>query len=364
VTIIDYIDKYGDYLFDDISFNEIDNVIFSVLSYIDFDGIVEDKITINEAGRLFFSKYNKRELNNNIIGVQNAIKIFKSIYEKERYKYLKLYNYVYSFNDDKQFSAICIDITKTLTYISFEGTDDQISGWKEDAKLSYEFPVPSQREAIKYINKYVKPISKRKYYLGGHSKGGNLALVAGMYARLSIKRKIKKIYMNDAPGLKLKQFKSYNYRSIKRKLIKIIPNYSIIGLLLRHDSNFNVISSTKKGLLSHSVLTWEVNNQEFVKKKLSTLSIDFDKKMGEWLDKYSDKERKIFIDDLFDILKRANIDSLLDIRTDIIPKVISILKESKKISPESRELIKDFMNFLIDYVKLESSSYIQNVIKH
>ena len=110
-----------------------------------------------------------------------------------RYKDLYLYNYSYKRDHDKQFSALFIDINEKLTYISFEGTDDLISGWKEDFQMTYMFPIPGQREAIKYINKSIPLFTDRKYVICGHSKGGNLSVVAGMYANPLIKNKIKRI---------------------------------------------------------------------------------------------------------------------------------------------------------------------------
>ena len=44
------------------------------------------------------------------------------------------------------------NITKNLSYIAFEGTDQLISGWKEDLKMAYKFPVLAHEYAINYIN--------------------------------------------------------------------------------------------------------------------------------------------------------------------------------------------------------------------
>lgn len=206
-NILDYVKNSSKYTFDELPFNEIDNVIFASISYLNLDGIVSNSyynpVTIEYAGISYFNKYTKKDFRNNVFAVQSAIKVFASIYKTNRYKDLKLYNYVYKGDSTKQFSAVFIDLSNKYTYISFEGTDDLVSGWYEDAKMTYQFPIPSQKETIKYINKFISPFSRRKYILGGHSKGGNLALVAGMFANHLIKPKIKKIYMNDAPGLKL-----------------------------------------------------------------------------------------------------------------------------------------------------------------
>ena len=153
-TIQNYIKTYGHLSFKELEFNEVDNVILTILAYLDFDGIIEifTHISLASAAKTFFSKYGTKEIDKNIIGFKSAAKVLDLIKDTNRYKNLTLYNYVYKCNYEKQFSALFIDIDEKITYISFEGTDDKISGWLEDGALAYQFPVPAQRDAIKYIN--------------------------------------------------------------------------------------------------------------------------------------------------------------------------------------------------------------------
>ena len=46
-----------------------------------------------------------------------------------------------------------IELNKNQVYVSFEGTDHLIGGWKEDFMMSYMFPIPSQKMAISYVNR-------------------------------------------------------------------------------------------------------------------------------------------------------------------------------------------------------------------
>lgn len=364
-NVLDYVKKNGKKSFEELPYNEVDNVIFAALSYVDFDGIIENgykKIRLEEAGKEFFKKYTKKELNNNILGIQAAIKIFTAIYKENRYKDLLVYNYSCKCDNTKQFSALFIDLDSKYTYVSFEGTDDLISGWKEDAQMTYRFPVPAQSEAIKYINRTITPFSKRKYIIGGHSKGGNLALVASMYANPLIKRKIVSVVMNDSPGLKKKQIESRYYKSILKRLKMIIPNYSVVGLMLRHNDNYHVVLSDKNGFMAHNVLSWQVRGISFIESKLSDFSKNLDQLLTKWLDTYNDAERKKFVEDLFDVFERAGIDSLLEIKASTLPSLMSILRESKKISPISKQMIRELVKFLIDFFKQESTNFIQSKI--
>lgn len=366
MNICEYVKKKGDKPLKEMAFNEVDNVICASLSYIDFDGILDigkDKISINQAGEAFFKKYSKKELNKNVMGIQAAIKIFEAIYKTKRFSEMSLYNYVYKCDETKQFSAVFIDIDDDNTYISFEGTDDLISGWKEDFELAYKFPIPAQKDAIAYLNRHINIFSRRRYILGGHSKGGNLALVSGMYANPLIRKKIIKIISNDGPGLKNEQFTSRQYKKIENIYSLIIPNYSVVGLLLRHPDNYRVILANKKGLMAHNTLSWQVNEGSFYDANLSAYSKKFDQAFTTWLDKYNDYEREQFVTELFKIFERANIDSLLDIKENALATILALIKESKGINKESRQMMKELVDFIFDYLKKDASEFFQYKIK-
>lgn len=361
-NIIDYIKYTGNYSFDLVPFNELDSLIMASLSYINFSGLLKkhEKIKIKNAGIRFFNQYTASELKKNVFSVQTGIKIFKEIYKTKRYGNLELSKYVKKTEDKKQFQAICISISDTLSYLSFEGTDELIGGWYEDAAMSYKFPVPSQQEAIKYINHNINPFSKRKYILGGHSKGGNLALVAGMYGRRLKKSKIQNIYMFDAPGIREEQVLSHEFKQIENKIRRVVTNYSIIGLLFYNVDDITIVSSMKKGVMAHNMINWCVEEYNFKYTKLSSRSDKLKLSLENWLSNYSDEEKKEFVHDLFDIFSRAGIKSLLDLRNNKFKKAISLIKESKKLDKKSKEIVSAFLKILFTFLKEESSSMINN----
>ena len=193
MTLFEYIEKYGDKSFDEVEFNEVDNVILSLVSYIDFTDIVpknKNVITLEEAANKFFRKYRERELRSNIFSIRSAIRLFREVQKYKRYNSLKLHNYEKIVNESEQFGAVCIDINDELMYVSFEGTDEAVIGWKEDFQFAYKFPTPSQDDAIIYLEKVVG-FKNIRVIVGGHSKGGNLALVSSLYSSFFIKNKIE-----------------------------------------------------------------------------------------------------------------------------------------------------------------------------
>lgn len=352
-NILDYVKKYKNMTHEQKAFNELDYLILSTISYINFADIsnFHNKITLEEVGKRYFKKYTNADCKKNISGIQSAIKIFKSIYGTPRYKDLLLYNYAFTKNNAEQFSAISIDINKYTTFISFEGTDDLIVGWKEDAELAYKFPTLAQKDAIKYLNYNIKLLTKKEIIVGGHSKGGNLSLVAGMYANTFVRSKIKHIYSFDGPGLKLEQMNSRFYRRIKDKYTLVVPNYSVIGVLLYHPEDMLVISSDHIGIIAHNCLFWQIRDDQFIKAELSEFSKKVDETFINWLNNYNEDERKKFVEDLFMVFKRANIDSLLDIKYQVVPKIWSILRESKNLSKETKKMIKSLVDFMYKNLK-------------
>ena len=361
MNIFRYIDKYGNISFLEKEFNDVDNLIFSALIYIDLDKYVSNnnfnKRSIQDVGNDYLKNYNKKK--KIVIATKIGIKVLRYIKDTKRYKDLLLYNYSYIGNDKEQFSAITIEINNSLIYVSFEGTDQLISGWKEDFMMSYQFPVLSQKMAIKYMNKFI--FNRHKIIVGGHSKGGNLAVVAGMYANMFVKNKIIKVYNNDGPGLREEQFNSNKYKNMEKKLVSIIPNYSVVGLLLKHSDKYIVVKSMKRGINAHTPTNWVIYDDKLLITKLSNYSKIINKTVNKWLDKYSDSERELFVKELFLIFDRANIYSLTDIN-DNKKLIFNIIKETKGIDIKTKNMIMDFIYLLFSLFKEETTNGIGNFI--
>ena len=347
-NIVNYINHFANIPMTDMAFNDIDNVILSCISYIDYTGLFEGPITLGELAEKYFNSNSKKDINAQVIAVRSAAKILRYIRDEVRYKDLLIHDYEYKYNDDEQFAAMCIDIDDKTTYISFEGTDELVSGWKEDFEFSYKFPVPSQRDAIKYVKKHIRFFTKHKYILGGHSKGGHLALIGGMYLNRFKQRHITSIISNDGPGLRDKEFFSKKYKRIVPKYKLILTDQSIVGMLLYEHENPTVIKSNKKGIMAHDVLSWETKGNEFIPSELSKFSKTLDARLFEWLERYTYEEREIFVKNLFGVLDRAGIDSLLDIKENKVTSVINIIKETKGLDKETREMIKSLIKFMIN----------------
>ena len=358
MNVYNYIDDYGIYSFNERKFNEVDAVIFSFLSYVDFSNILnKEKHTISEIGRMHLGLHQRNE--KNIIAVSDATKLLNYLKDCKRYKDCLIYNYEYIGNKKVQFGAISIEYLPSKIYVSFEGTDALLSGWMEDIMLSYEFPTKSHKLAINYLNKYYT-FPLKELIIGGHSKGGNLALVAGMYANPFVKSKIKRIYNCDGPGLLNKEFTSKRYHKILNRYIHIIPDYSIIGIILNNSNNY-VIKSNKKGLIAHDIICWKINKNKFEKSTLSSVSKEIDNDIKKWLNKYSKQNKEDFVQNFNTIIYKSNIESLLDIKKEKT-RIISLIKESRDIDELTKKMLLDLLAIGLKSIKNTSQDEIKEFI--
>ena len=343
MDIFDYIDSYGDITFEKSKFNDVDNVVFSVLSYLDYTytSINNSEHTLEFIGKQYLNHNDYKDIKKLGISQKLAYKTLRKVVKKKRYKDLIIHNYVYSYNKDKQFGAMMFKINDNLEYMCFEGTDELVSGWKEDFELAYCFPIPAQSDAIKYANKHIK-LKGPNIIIGGHSKGGNLALVAGMYTNILKQIKIKKIYNNDGPGLRTHEYNSREFKRVKNKLVHYVPEYSLFGILLRHNSYY-VIKANKKNFFAHSPGTWLINNNELIPSKLSKTSTVLQENLLVWLRNHSDSEKVRIVTELFCVFEKSNLKRFSDLPS--IKNIRKVLSNARNIDDHTKDLVIDLIRF-------------------
>ena len=342
-NIYTYVEKHGNVDFKHKKFNDIDNLVFSLISYLDFSNtnINNGKFTLEVIGKEYLNIHKYRDIRKLGIAQKDAYKLLELIIKKDRYKNIIVSNYVYDTSKDIQFSALTFNISHKLKCIYFEGTDELVSGWKEDGELACFFPIPSHIEAIKYVNSNVKLFGP-DVIIGGHSKGGNLALVAAMYMDNYKKFKVKKIYSNDGPGLRKKEFESKEYQKIKKKYVHIVPHSSIVGILLRNDS-YVVIKSSLNNIFAHAISTWLIDDDKLVPSALSEKSKRLERNLLNWLDEHDDEERLKFVNNLFKVLEDADINDLVSIHN--INNILKIVYNMRNIDKQTKDMFIDLLTY-------------------
>lgn len=349
-NIKDYIDWRGDITLQQSHFNEVDNLIFSELVYFNFKNILSHKkITIEKVVNNYLQKTKEEEILKEFYLSQNPIPFLNSLKESIRFKNLKLFNYVniLSKREEKQFSAVSIELNYNTVYIAFKGTDNTLLGWKEDFNLSFMSEIPSQLEAVKYLNKV--SWKYRNIIIGGHSKGGNLAVYAVVNCKKNIQKRIKKVYNNDGPGFLEEFISTKNYDNVLNKVITIVPESSIIGMLLTRKEEYKVVKSDLIGIWQHDALSWQVVGDHFITlKEIDETSTKINSILNEWLVRIGKREREVFVTNLFHIFEKNEIETIDDLSKLNIRKIPALVKSFTELEEQNKKIMVDL---LIDLVR-------------
>ncbi len=325
-TMLSYLEEYGGYNFIEKPLCEIDGLILAHLSYYVYDHIVPG---IEEAKQAVTTEYIKEHMDEkNFLSVtweeELNREVFYRILETRRFRSMKANYYVNAIDkeQDLQFCAITFLLGNGDIYLAFRGTDDALIGWKEDFCMAYRTPVEAQRRSAEYVELVAKQFSRRKnarFYLGGHSKGGNLAAYAAMCCNPKLKRKIGKVYDFDGPGFRPDFMETLDYASVKEKIVKFIPRESFVGMLMQdHNENaikYSMIESTKVGVLQHMPLSWCIENDAFVRAKDHTPERqELYERMNQWIYDLGREKTEVFLNNLFCVIDVTEAETLSDFR--------------------------------------------------
>ena len=326
-TIISYLEEYGGYNFIEKPLCEIDGLILAHLSYYVYDHVVPG---IDELKPSVSVEYIREHMDeDNFISVkweqeQNK-ELFYKILEARRFRNMKANFYVNDINkeSDLQFSAITFLLGNGDIYLAFRGTDDALVGWKEDFCMAYRTPVEAQKKSTEYVEFVANQFNRKRkarFYLGGHSKGGNLAAYAAMCCNEKLKHKIGKVYDFDGPGFRPDFMETLDYASVKDKIIKLVPKDSFVGMLMQdHDEKsieYTLIESTNIGVLQHMPLSWDIEEDHFVRAENNVPERkELYMRMNQWIYELGREKVESFLDNLFQIVEITEVDTLTDLKT-------------------------------------------------
>lgn len=359
--IYTYLKFRGDLDLKNYPLNEVDALIFSELSYIQFENIVptveeKGKITLAEAAKRYSPQEGKKS-----IFYARYEKLLEKMAECPRYADLQLSNYVsvMDWEEKQQFSALHIHINPFLTFIAFRGTDETLVGWREDFDMSYKMPVPAQNSAADYVNRTTKGLFQ-KYILGGHSKGGNLAIYSGVFCDPGIQNNIKAIYNFDGPGFHEKIADNESYIKVKDRIHTFVPEASVVGMLMEHEEEYKVVRSYETTFMQHEGLSWLVNGTSFeIVDDVDEFSNSISVTLKSWLTKADYEDRKVMLNALFDVLEIGGIRDVLDFKNISVQNATAMFKAASNLPKGQREIIGN----LIKMWMTESRKTVVNAIK-
>lgn len=346
-NIMDYISWRGDLSFEQSQFNEVDNLILACFSYVNLDGIPavtkQKGIGLKKLTEEFMKLHTMKELEADKSFIRLAPFMMMEMAKSVRFGKCVVRNCV---NDivteaEQQFAAMEIVLEDGTSYVSFRGTDDTIIGWKEDFNLSTGV-VPAQKRAIEYLQK-ISEHTDGMLRVGGHSKGGNLAIYGSVMCK-SAHEKILEIYSNDGPGFSREFQELPEMKEMMPKIIRIIPEYSIIGTLLEHEKEPVIVASSSKGLLQHDGFSWEVQGPALVRRdSLNKTALRFIEILHKWIDGMDTEQKRLLIEDLFATLQASGYENLSEVQSGGLKSLAAMVKRVEKFAPESRGMMQELL---------------------
>ena len=313
-----------------IEINTLDALIFTRLSYIHFEELI-DKLPINIHDLYDYLEYiHVGKLDKKLINLLKNSNRFKNII-------ISRCNHISDIESEEEFTAITIDLPNKNKFIAFRGTTKKIYDFKEDMNMSFK-EIPSSFDAVKYLQE------EKKYhnlYLGGHSKGGHLAMFAASHIGYFKQRKIDKVYNFDGPGfLEIDK----KLRQIKDKIVNYCPESSIVGRIMFNPSPIVPIKTNKEGIEAHNLYNWKVESDNLVIGKLSNKSNEFHNKCLNIIKVIPNEKREMIIDYIFLLIKKGEIKSIKELN---INKIKMIINKSPHLLKEEKEELIIFFKILI-----------------
>lgn len=258
-----------------------------------------------------------------------------------RFRDVVIRDYLSLFDIERQtqFAAMTFVYKKEFAYVGYRGTDTSITGWRENFNMAYAAPVPAQEQASRYLAA-VAPHAPRRLFIGGHSKGANLALFAALNAAPPIQQRLERVYTHDGPGFKTGAFSPEDWRKLEGRIHRTVPQDSVIGMLMESHTPPRVVHSTERGLMQHSPFTWEVSGDDFVYlDRLTDNAMFTDDLLTEWLARYSDEEAAAVVDALFKAIEALGAQDATEVFFGGAKTVALLTEAAKNIDGTARDTL-------------------------
>ncbi len=351
-TIKGYLEQYGDIPFQERPMNHVDSLILCQFAYLKFDGLAphlytdQPAVTLSQLAlhadfdRLFADeRYEKdnRALFQGMLGGRRfrdmGISCYINIIEKEW---------------ETQFSAVTFFLGDGTVYVAFRGTDETIVGWKEDFNMAFLSPVPGQAMSVKYLEAAAAGFDG-PFYVGGHSKGGNLAVYSAMNCAPAVQERIRRVYSMDGPGFPPEVLEKCGYEKIADRVVKLLPHSSLVGMLFEWNAHYQVVESKSFGLAQHNPYNWLVKDGEFVMAEDIGERVRLtDNTINEWLRSLDKDKARTFVDTLYQVIAASEAEDLIAFTADWRKSMNGMVAALKEVDDETAEVLREIVRALFE----------------
>lgn len=340
--IFDYFTWRGDLTLEHSGFNEVDGVILARLAYLPFEKIMEQRslntVKISFAAKAFLALPDI----DSVVLMKEDVRLVTFLADSPRFQDMEIMMYVNQIDTETQtqFSVITVKIDEGRYFISFRGTDNTLIGWKEDFNMGFVCPVPAQELALHYVEDIARSVSG-SLVIGGHSKGGNLAVYASSFCPDDIQERIEKVYNYDGPGFDEKILLTDGYKKICQRVNTFVPQSSIVGMLLGHEEAYTIVHSSQvSGIWQHDIYSWEVKRNGFVcLESVDNSSRFIDYTLKAWISNLDRSQREKFINTIYTVISKTNATTLEELGDNWFSSAVIVLKSVKNLDEATRHAV-------------------------
>ena len=354
-NLLDYLDWRGDLSLESSPFNEVDNLLFAELSFLDLAGIVPDvgageSVELCHAVSEYFRRNKGKKIHMGVLVPNEIVSMAEKMAMSCRFAHMRLNCFHSCLDTDRevQFAALTIELGDGTIYIAFRGTDETIVGWKEDFNMAFLSPVPAQAYSVKYLNMVMGRIH-RPFYVGGHSKGGNLAVYSAMKCLPQVQNRILKVYSMDGPGFRPEVLAQGAYEKIADRVVKILPHSSMVGMLFERDIHYQVVESRSFGLAQHDPYSWLVDQGEFVKvDDIYERRRRMNDTLNEWILSLDEEKLRTFVDTLYQVVSASEAEDLIAFTSHWRKSMNGVIGALKEVDHETAKMLREIVKSLFE----------------
>ncbi len=348
-SVKDYVDCYGYLSFKDKPFTKEDNVAMCMSFYMPLDKVVspsfdEEPKPFADACKELFALRGNEHKPVGLVLVKGISELLMAMAEQKRYNEMKVVACTDNFcvKPAVQFNACTFLLPDGNIVVLFRGTDDTLTGWKEDLDmLASKEGIPSEHLSVEYLKEVANHFDGN-IIVCGHSKGGYVANYAVMNSDKEIRDRVIALYNNDGPGFASYDFLNSDvYKELLPKYHHLIPQSSFIGMMLLHDDDYTIIKS--KGLigpLQHDLLTWVFDGDKLVECEDTTRrSKVSDLAFYDIVSNVSQEQLEVTEQTVGTLIEGIGQRGLLDVKDHVVDSAKGAVKAWKSIDKDSKKVL-------------------------
>lgn len=353
-NILDYFDEYGAVGFAEKGFSAADALVLCQLAYLDLADVVPEGgvgVSVADASRRYFRLHDAEE----IYGAAGFMPqltpfVLQKMAAGRRFGEARLSRFEEHFDAAAhcQFAAYTAELGDGSAFVAFRGTDDTLVGWREDFLLGAG-TVPAQLDALAYLGRVGEELGGKLLRVGGHSKGGNLAVYASAKCDVRVQGRILGVFDCDGPGFVKEVLGRRDLAPIRKRMQRIVPEYCVVGSLFHRGKPDLVVKSSETGISQHSALSWQIEGGEFVRaEKVCAEARRVDGVLAMWMGGVGDRgDRDEFVNAAFDALESVGLRSFTEL-TDINPAQLrKLIAATSRLDARNRRIVEELLVALV-----------------